>query len=221
MLGTLAAAGAATLVDPGPGLARFLQTEECSPEKWGPLLGTVPLFRTGAPAQPFGVKLGGPGLDARLVTDLSTVDRDRLITPTALAFIRTERPAGALARPAWTIKLSSFAGDATSLPISELTQRARSLGPHLLECSGNNNPANFGLMSVCEWDGVPLSDILSRIRRSSDANHVVVSGMDHEGQQSIDSIGGASWVFPLALIDRLNMFLAVRINGETLPLDHG
>ena len=38
------------------------------------------------------------------------------------------------------------------------------MGPHLFECSGNNNPANFGLMSVAEWDGVPLADVLSRLR---------------------------------------------------------
>jgi hypothetical protein len=56
------------------------------------LLGTLPLFRAGWPVQPFGVKFGGAGLDARLVTDLSLLEPDRLITPNALAYIRTECP---------------------------------------------------------------------------------------------------------------------------------
>src|SRR5574339_427438 len=188
MLGALAAAAAAAVVDPGPVIERLLQERDCAAaEPMGTFLGTVPLFRTGAPVQPFGLKLGGRGLDARLVTELSTLDPDHLITPTALAFVRTEGPAGVLAHDTWTIKLLPLAGGGASpLTISELTKRARPMGPHLLECSGNNNPANFGLMSVCEWDGVPLSDVLSRLRRSSDASNVVVSGMDHENQQSAD-----------------------------------
>jgi DMSO/TMAO reductase YedYZ molybdopterin-dependent catalytic subunit len=218
----LAAAGAGVIIDSGPVLARLLQDRDCgTAEPVGTLLGTVPLFRTGAPAQPFGVKLGGPGLDARLVTDLSTLDRDRLITPTALAFIRTERPAAVLRNLAWTIKMSPLAGDASSLPVSDLIKRARPMGRHLLECSGNNNPANFGLMSVCEWDGLPLSEVLTRLPRSSDATSIVVSGPDPESPRSADSIAGASWIFPLASLDRLGAFLAVRMNGDSLPVDHG
>ncbi len=221
LLGALAAVGAAAFVDPGPVLARLLETQACTSETWGPLLGTVPLFRTGAPAQPFGVKLGGRGLDARLVTDLSTLDRDHLITPTARAFIRTESPAGIARQKEWHVKVSGLTGDGYSLMLPDLSQLARPMGAHLVECSGNNNPANFGLMSVCEWDGVLLTDVLSRLRRSADATAVVISGMDPEDGGSADSIAGASWVFPLASIDRLGTFLAVRMNGEPLPLDHG
>ena len=52
------------------------------------------------------------------------------------------------------------------------------MGAHLFECSGNNNPANFGLMSVAEWDGVPLTDVLSRLERDAGATAVLVSGVD-------------------------------------------
>jgi DMSO/TMAO reductase YedYZ molybdopterin-dependent catalytic subunit len=222
MLGTLAAAGAAALVDPGPVLVRLLQQRDCSTaEPLGALLGTIPLFRAGAPEQPFGVKLGGPGLDARLVTDLSQLEPNRLVTPNALAFLRTERPPAAARMTRWTIRVSGTSGDASSLALSDLTRRARPMGAHLLECSGNNNPANFGLMSVSEWDGVPLSDVLSELRRSTEATCVVVSGMDFEDARSRDSIDGASWVFPLSSLDRLEAFLAVRMNGEPVPADHG
>ncbi len=94
------------------------------------------------------------------------------------------------------------------------------MGAHLLECSGNNNPANFGLMSVAEWDGVPLIDVVATLRPSSNATAVLVSGVDPD-QPSRTSIAGASWVFPLASLDSLGAFLAVRMNGDALPLDHG
>ena len=47
----------------------------------GTLIGTLPLSRDDGVVQPFGVKFGGPGLDARQVTDLSRLEPDRLITP--------------------------------------------------------------------------------------------------------------------------------------------
>jgi DMSO/TMAO reductase YedYZ molybdopterin-dependent catalytic subunit len=76
-------------------------------------------------------------------------------------------------------------------------------------------------MSVCEWDGVPLSEVLTRLPRSSDATSIVVSGLDPESPRSADSIAGASWIFPLASLDRLGAFLAVRMNNDSLPMDHG
>jgi len=95
------------------------------------------------------------------------------------------------------------------------------MGAHLLECSGNNNPANFGLISVAEWHGVPLAAIVSRLQPSPDATGILIAGVDHDGQRSSSSTPGASWVLPLAALDRLGAFLAVRMNGEALPLDHG
>src|SRR5262245_22000827 len=67
--------------------------QPCADPAAGTLIGTLPLSRPGAPVQPYGVKFGGRGLDARLVTDLSRLQPDRLITPNALAFVRTECPA--------------------------------------------------------------------------------------------------------------------------------
>jgi DMSO/TMAO reductase YedYZ molybdopterin-dependent catalytic subunit len=172
--------------------------------------------------QPFGVKFGGSGLDARLITDLSQLAPDRLITPNALAFVRTEcPPAAASHRGPWRITTSGLLAREGSLTSDSLTRDARTMGPHLIECSGNNNPANFGLMSVAEWDGVPLADIVSRLRPASGAAGVLVGGLDHDAQRSASSTAGASWVFPLASLVRLGAFLAVRMNGEPLPCDHG
>jgi DMSO/TMAO reductase YedYZ molybdopterin-dependent catalytic subunit len=218
-IGALAAAGAAALIDPRTILQRLVE-QRCADAAWGPLVGTLALSRPDGAEQPFGMKLGGPGLDARLVTDLSTLEPDRLITPNSLACIRTEAPAITHARDGWSITVSGQVGDSRGLTLKDLTRRARPMGAHLLECSGNNNPANFGLMSVSEYQGVPLADIVSHATPSGVAWGVLVSGMDPMGP-SAGSVAGASWIFPLASLDQLGAFLAVRMNGEPLAPDHG
>ena len=171
--------------------------------------------------QPYGVKFGGRGLDARLITDLSRIEPGRLITANPQAFVRTECPAVvARHRGPWQIRTSGLLRQEGSLTADELLKSARPMGAHLFECAGNNNPANFGLMSVAEWDGVPLTDVLSRLERDAGATAVLVSGVDPD-VPSTGSTAGASWVIPLASLERLGAFLAVRMNGEPLPLDHG
>jgi DMSO/TMAO reductase YedYZ molybdopterin-dependent catalytic subunit len=95
------------------------------------------------------------------------------------------------------------------------------MGAHLFECSGNGNPSNFGLMSVAEWEGIPLAEVVKQLKPTREATAVLVSGHDHIGQVSQRSIVGASWVFPLESLDRLGAFLAIRMNGVAVPADHG
>ena len=223
LLGTLAAAGAATLVDPGKVLARLAADVPCTAAApAGELLGTLPLFRDRSQVQAFGVKYGGAGLDARLVTDLSILEPGKLITANELAYIRTEIPAAAAAHTGpWTIETSGLLAKAGMLNLDALTKQSKNMGPHLFECSGNGNPSNFGLMSVAEWEGIPLASVVASLKPAKDATAVLVSGFDHIGQVSQRSIVGASWVFPLASLEKLGAFLAVRMNGEAVPADHG
>ena len=48
-----------------------------------------------------------------------------------------------------------------------------------------------------------------------------MSGVDPDAPSASGSATGASWVIPLSSLDRPGAFLAVRMNGEPLPLDHG
>ena len=204
-------------------LDRLAAQQPCAdPAAAGTLVDTLPLSRQGAPVQPYGVKFGGRGLDARLVTDLSKLEPGRLITPNSEAFVRTECPP-AVARHSgpWQIKTSGLLRQETSLTAGELLKSSRPMGAHLFECAGNNNPANFGLISVAEWDGVPLTDVVSRLRPVANATAVLVSGVDPDAPSASGSTAGASWVIPLSSLDRPDAFLAVRMNGEPLPPDHG
>jgi DMSO/TMAO reductase YedYZ molybdopterin-dependent catalytic subunit len=216
-------AALARLASASAGIISSPLLQPCAdPAAAGTLIGTLPLSRPDGSVQPYGVKFGGRGLDARLITDLSRLQPDRLITPNPLAFIRTEAPAAAARhRGPWTIRTSGLLARAGSVTDDALARIARPMGAHLFECSGNNNPANFGLMSVAEWDGVPLADVVSALEPAPQASAVVVGGLDHEAQRSASSTAGASWVFPLASLNSLGAFLAVRMNGAPLPLDHG
>jgi DMSO/TMAO reductase YedYZ molybdopterin-dependent catalytic subunit len=222
ILGTLAMAGGASLVDPCPLLAQLAANLPCTTTPTaGELLETLPLFRERSQAQPFGVKFA-EGLDARLVTDLSQLQPDRLITPNALAYIRTEiPPAAARHQGPWTIKAGGLLTDESTLTMSELTTLAKPQGTHLFECSGNANPSNFGLMSVAEWQGVPFADVVERLRPAKSATAVLVSGVDYDAAPSGRSVPGASWVFPLAWVKDMGAFFATGMNSEPLPPDHG
>jgi DMSO/TMAO reductase YedYZ molybdopterin-dependent catalytic subunit len=223
VLGTLAAASAATVIQPGEVLARLAADVPCTgPAPAGELLGTLPLFRDRSQAQPFGVKISGQGLDARLITDLSILEPKKLITANELAYIRTEIPAAAANHQGpWTLDANGLLAQPATVKLDDLTRLSKNMGPHLFECSGNGNPSNFGLMSVAEWEGIPLAEVVSRLKPSKDATAVLVSGYDHIGQVSQRSIVGASWVFPLADLDKLGAFLATRMNGAPVPDDHG
>ncbi len=223
VLGTLAAAGAATLVDPGQLLAGLAADVPCTASApAGELLGTLPLFRDRAQVQAFGVKYGGAGLDARMVTDLSLLEPGRLITANELAYIRTEiPPAAATHTGPWTIETSGLIARDGQLDLNAIAKQSKNYGAHLFECSGNANPSNFGLMSVAEWEGIPLTSLVAGLQPTKDATGVLVSGFDHIGQVSQRSIVGASWVFPLASLDQLGAFLALRMNGDPVPADHG
>ena len=92
----------------------------------GELLGTLPLFRNKPQPQPFGVKISGEGLDARLITDLSILEPNNLITPNELAYIRTEIPAAAANHQGpWTLDASGLLAQPATLKLDDLTHSCR------------------------------------------------------------------------------------------------
>ncbi len=179
----MAAAAGASLFDPGPALAGMIEqtAQSCEdPHALGQLVETLPLSRAGGLVQPFGVKIGGPGLDARSNTDLSGLQADSVDHADRTGLRADGAPAGRPGTPRdhGRSRPPPALVRAADLPLDEVSRTARSMGAHLLECSGNNNPANFGLMSVAQWDGVPLAEVVSTLRPSSGATGVLVSGVD-------------------------------------------
>lgn len=182
----------------------------------GRQVGRVPLSRPGA--VPLN-RLLGRGLDARLSTDLSQIGPDALLTPNEQFYIRTARPAAAAAVDSWAIAIGGMVRTATVVSAAALQQQARPMGVCLLECSGNGDPDNFGLMSTARWNGVPLRDVLAPLALEPGATRVRISGVDDPVSPSRTSVPGASWIF--ALDDLRDAFLATGMNDQPLPSDHG
>ena len=193
------------------------------------LVGSVPLAAPGATSPPFG-RLLGDGLDARLFTDLSqlvdpssvanqqsAVSSQQLspVTPTDRFFVRTASPS---AVPT-LIRLGGLVKTPADVLLRDLEARAGAPLRVLLECSGNADPLNYGLLSAADWEGVPLAAVLDRVQPSTPQTRVLVSGVDDDSRQWRTSIAGASWIFSRDDLSRA--ILALRMNGAPLPRDHG
>lgn len=204
--------------------AAWLAQAGCDGGPTGELVRTLPLYGPGAVETPLGQMLGGSGLDARLFTDLSALAPGRLVTPARDMFVRTAVPPGLDHDPArWQIALRRDASQAParSVTAAALAGTSRPQGAHLIECAGNSNPQNFGLMSAVEWDGVPLAEVLLAVPPPDGATGVLVSGIDDESRASLRSQPGASWILPRAAIASTGAFLATRMNGAAMSPDHG
>jgi DMSO/TMAO reductase YedYZ molybdopterin-dependent catalytic subunit len=188
------------------------------------LLGAVPLGNPiGRAPTPLGPLLG-TGLSARQFFELASLNRDSVSqpVPTDRFFVRTAAPS-ALPSPVdargWTIEVAGLVREPSRLTFASLEPKVARGGRYLLECSGNSDPANYGLLSTADWDGVPLTALLETIGPSTPAWRVLVSGLDDPADPGRTSVPGASWIFSRDDLQRA--VLATRMNGEPLPRHHG
>ena len=199
---------------------RLLSAQSLAPQAAGRLIKSMPLGRLDARPKPPLNTLIGSGLDARQFADLSQLDPDRLVPPTDQFFVRTSSPSTLPSLDGWHIDLGGVGADRRALTMDALNAQAKAMGTHLLECSGNNDPANFGLLSVAEWAGVPIASVLEPLRADADSNRVRIAGFD-EDKPSSTSLPGASWIFASGELEEMGAFLALQMNGAPLPPHHG
>jgi len=162
----------------------------------------------------------GNGLNARHFSDLSTLTAEHLVTPIEKFYVRTTASELLDTSKPWTIKVSGLVEQAVRLKFDELSKSAKPMGLHLMECSGNARATRFALLSVADWTGVPLSDLLaSRVKPKT--SRVMVSGFDQYPMRSATAAPGADWIFTLEQLDSAKAFLATQMNGQPLTKDHG
>ena len=184
----------------------------------GKFLGLVDFIDEGS--APVGVPIASE-LDGRLYTDLSRLSEHRPVTPTNEFFIRTGASQLLPSPNGWAIKLGGLVEQAARLNIQTLKSTATAMGPHLMECAGNVRVTHFGLISVADWTGVPISTILNRVKVRPGASRVLVSGFDEYANPTVTSVPGASWIFRLEELQAAGAFLATEMNGQPLTRDHG
>jgi DMSO/TMAO reductase YedYZ molybdopterin-dependent catalytic subunit len=163
----------------------------------------------------------GAELDGRLFTDLSTLAAQNPVTPVERFYIRT-RASQLLPDPkSWQVAVDGLVEQPSILPIENLQRAAKPIGLHLMECAGNVPIMRFGMLSVANWAGVPLSEILDGAKVKSEATRVLISGFDRYVSESVSSIAGASWVFTLEELKAARAFLVTEMNNQPLSKDHG
>ena len=200
---------------------RWVGAQVLRPVTDGRLVRTMPLGRfDGRPAPPLHTLLGS-GLDARQFCDLSTIDADHLTTLTERFYIRTSHPPVLPAASTWTIVCGGLVVDERTLEVRALERDARDMGIRVMECAGNSDPANFGLLSAASWTGVPMAAVLSQMTKRAGAQRVRITGIDDEQTATVTSNPGASWVFSPDELERTGAFLALGMNDAPLTVDHG
>jgi DMSO/TMAO reductase YedYZ molybdopterin-dependent catalytic subunit len=165
-------------------------------------------------------RLLGKGLDARLFTDLTTLGKPQsdLITPNERFYVRTAAPDAPPSLSGIGTGFGAAGSPRSGIDFARLerTPGPIRVGPYLMECAGNSDPANFGLMSVATWTGFPISAVIEQL---GDAGpRILVSGTDPAGP-SATSARGASWIFSREDLERA--VLALQMNDAPLPADHG
>jgi DMSO/TMAO reductase YedYZ molybdopterin-dependent catalytic subunit len=182
-------------------------------------VGTVPLGNPGGgPSAPFG-RLLGDGLDARQFTDLSQLSSATLKTPVEQFFVRTATPSNLPPVDPWALRVGGRVAAPVDVGLRNLEAHTSPAQRVLIECSGNADQTNYGLMSAADWEGVPLEAVLDRVRPSGGASRILVSGVDDDTRTWRTSVAGASWIFTRDELQ--HALLAFRMNGAPLTRDHG
>jgi DMSO/TMAO reductase YedYZ molybdopterin-dependent catalytic subunit len=197
---------------------RAIRASTNDPFAKGKLLGTIAF--TGEAKVPMETALGAE-LDGRMYTDLSALSPENRVTPTERFYIRTRASEQLDTQKSWRVSLGGLAGRPFELDIDELRKMAKPRGTHLMECAGNTRSVHFGMMSVADWGGAPLAELVETAKPKAEATRVLISGFDTYATKSTSSVPGASWIFTWEELRTSRAFLATEMNGSALTKDHG
>lgn len=93
-------------------------------------------------------------------------------------YVRTEYPDQLTTRgDDWRIRIGGLATEG-ELTLADLRPLVEDMGEVMLECAGNTERGNFGLMSAASWAGVPFAAVVDLLEIDDGATAVVVSGFD-------------------------------------------
>lgn len=147
---------------------------------------------------------------------------DGLITPTRLHFIRNHFPSPSIDPESWRLVVDGEVDRPLDLSYADVRRLPSTSRPILIECAGNGRSRfspqaegtqwTDGAVSVAEWTGVPLGDVLRRAGIRPNAVHVVARGAD---------AGNVERGLPVDVALGPDTLLAYAMNGESLPADHG
>ncbi len=148
-------------------------------------------------------------------------------TPAPLFFVRDHFSTPTVDAKAWRLKVDGSAvGQPLELSLDDIKAMPSRTQANWIECAGNGRsffatfggkPAQggqwlLGGISVGEWAGVPLADILNKAQVKSSAVDVLLEGLDE---------GKVGRPIPVKVATDPTTLLAYNMNGQPLPVDQG
>jgi DMSO/TMAO reductase YedYZ molybdopterin-dependent catalytic subunit len=153
---------------------------------------------------------------------------DRFLTPNDLFFVRSHFGAPAVSLHPWRFSVRGLVERPLELGLGELSKMEQVALPAVLQCSGNGRsnytPTIPGLgwsrggVGNAEWQGVRLADLLKRAGLKTNEGHVHLFGADPPPSVKTPPFFRS---IPLARALDPGTLVALRMNGDPLPLLHG
>ncbi len=149
--------------------------------------------------------LAKPPVDpARTIPGLST-----LFTPNADFYrIDTSLSTPNISVDTWTLKIDGMVAKPLTLTYAELTSRPVFELDDTIACVSNDVGGN--LVGNARWLGIRLDDLIREVGPSAKADQIMGYSSD-----------GFTAGFPLAALDGRDAMIAIGMNGEALPVEHG
>jgi DMSO/TMAO reductase YedYZ molybdopterin-dependent catalytic subunit len=145
------------------------------------------------------------GATVPLLRDVSPLSWRSGRGPQGLPVNRTARAARVTADPAWRLELVTRHGT-TRLSLAQLADLPQRTAELPIACVE-------GWSQTATWTGVPIADLVD-LAGAPAGSAVRVTSLERRGAYRVSTLPGTHTRDPLTL-------LALRLNGETLALDHG
>ncbi|MFD1715314.1 molybdopterin-dependent oxidoreductase [Amnibacterium flavum] len=145
----------------------------------------------------------GAELDVEGLSSLVTANKDFYRVDTALTVPSVDPET-------WTLTIDGMVGETVTLTFDDLV--AMGLDEYMITLTCVSNEVGGSLLGNAVWQGIPIRDVLALASPDSSADMVL--------SRSVDGFTASTPISALTDPD-LDAILAVAMNGEPLPLEHG
>ncbi len=152
------------------------------------------------------------------------------VTDSNLVYVRNHFEAPQIEASDWSLQVGGSVESPQALSLSEIKALPAKTLRMTLECAGNGRvsmdpapagtPWGYGAVSVVEFSGTPLSNLLDQVGVLDEAVEVVFHGAD-KGEAMPGRTEQYVRSLPLELALKPDIILAWEMNGEPLSVDHG
>lgn len=153
------------------------------------------------------------------------------VMPTAHFYVRNHFQIPQLDPSTWRLDVGGLVERPLSLSLPDLHKMRSQTLTVTLECAGNGRSLldpptegeqwGLGAVSVAEWTGVPLADLLEQAGVKPTAREVLFRGADGGTVAARSGVTRFERSLNLDVARDSDVLLAYAMNGEPLPVEHG